>query len=145
MLPRDPARPAPLGVQGWITDASAASLLRQAGLDLTALRAQAATRTFRPVPTGITLDLHFRNGVEHLASENVVGVVRGRDPKLNKEYVALSAHWDHHGIGPGDVVEQDFRVAGGRQPSDVDDVLDTDRHTGECGQRIAFADQLVNG
>jgi Zn-dependent M28 family amino/carboxypeptidase len=100
MLPRDPARPAPLGVQGWITDASAASLLKQAGFDLAALRAQAATRTFRPVPTGIMLDLRFRNGVEHLASENVVGVVRGRDPKLNKEYVALSAHWDHHGIGP---------------------------------------------
>jgi Zn-dependent M28 family amino/carboxypeptidase len=100
MLPRDPKRPAPLGVQGWITDESAASLLRQAGLDLATLRARAASRAFRPVATGITVDMSFRNTVQHLASENVVGVVRGRDPKLNKEYVALTAHWDHHGIGP---------------------------------------------
>ena len=100
MLPRDPSLPAPLGVRGWITDERAAALLRDAGLDLAALRAQAATRSFRPVPTGITLDLHFTNTVQHLASENVVGVVRGRDAALRKQYVALSAHWDHHGIGP---------------------------------------------
>src|SRR3954466_15734430 len=52
MLPRDPSLPAPLGVRGWITDARAAGLLRDAGLDLAALRAQAATRAFKPVPTG---------------------------------------------------------------------------------------------
>jgi Zn-dependent M28 family amino/carboxypeptidase len=100
MLPRDPKLPPPLGVQGWITDSSAADLLRSAGLDLAALREQASTREFRPVATGITLDLQFRNTVQHLTSENVVGVVRGRDPRLAKEYVAFSAHWDHHGIGP---------------------------------------------
>jgi Zn-dependent M28 family amino/carboxypeptidase len=99
MLPRDPSLPAPLGVRGWITDDRAAGLLRDAGLDLAALRAQAATRGFRPVPTGITLDLRFTNAVQHLASENVVGVVRGRDAMLRKQYVALSAHWDHLGIG----------------------------------------------
>jgi Zn-dependent M28 family amino/carboxypeptidase len=100
MLPRDPSLPAALGVRGWITDDRAAALLRDAGLDLAELRTRAATRAFRPVPTGITLDLHFTNAVEHLASENVVGVVRGRDPAMRKQYVALSAHWDHHGIGP---------------------------------------------
>ena len=100
MLPRDPKVPEPLGVHGWITDERAAALLRPAGLDLAALRTQAARRDFRPVPTGITVDLHFRNTVQHLRSENVVGVVRGRDAKLGTQYVALSAHWDHHGIGP---------------------------------------------
>ena len=100
MLPRDPKLPAPLGVRGWITDSAATALLRQAGLDLEALRAQAASRAFRPVPTGITVDLSFRNKVEHLQSENVVGVVRGRDPSMSKQYVAFSAHWDHLGIGP---------------------------------------------
>jgi len=100
MLPRDARLSEPLGVRGWITDERAAALLQPAGLDLAALRAQAATREFRPVPTGITVDLRFANTVQHLRSENVVGVVRGRDPKLGKEYVALSAHWDHHGIGP---------------------------------------------
>jgi Zn-dependent M28 family amino/carboxypeptidase len=100
MLPRDPKLPAPLGVRGWITDSAAKALLRQAGLDLAALRAQAATRAFRPIATGITLDMSLRNDVQHLRSENVVGVVRGGDPGRSREYVAFSAHWDHLGIGP---------------------------------------------
>ncbi len=100
MLPRDASLPAPLGFRGWITDASAAGLLRGAGLDLADLRRRAGTRGFRPVPTGITLDVSFRNRVEHLKSENVVGVVRGADPALSAEHVAFTAHWDHLGIGP---------------------------------------------
>jgi Zn-dependent M28 family amino/carboxypeptidase len=89
-----------LGVRGWITDSAATSLLARAGLDLAALRVQSASRSFRPVPTGITLDMHFRNSVQHLRSENVVGLVRGKDKVLDKQYVAYSAHWDHLGIGP---------------------------------------------
>lgn len=99
MLPRDPALPAPLGVRGWITDERATALLRDAGLDLATLRAQAATRAFRPVATGIAIDLRFGNSVRHLTSENVVGVVRGRSGALARQHVALSAHWDHLGIG----------------------------------------------
>jgi Zn-dependent M28 family amino/carboxypeptidase len=100
MLPRPAAAPAPLGVRGWITDSAATSLLRQAGLDLTQLRARAARRDFRPVATGITLDMVFRSAVRRLQSENVIGVVPGSDPQLKNEYVLLSAHWDHLGIGP---------------------------------------------
>jgi len=99
LLPRDPKLPPPVGVRGWITDSAATALLRQAGLDMAALRAQAATRDFRPVPTGITMDLGLESTVRRVASENVVGVVRGRDPQLSKQYVALTAHWDHLGIG----------------------------------------------
>ncbi|HWE43993.1 MAG TPA: M28 family peptidase [Gemmatimonadaceae bacterium] len=100
MLPRDASRPAPLGIQGWIRDTVAASLLSRAGLDLAALTAQAASRDFKPVPTGITIDASFRNDVAHMQSQNVVGVLAGRDAKLKNEYVAFSAHWDHLGIGP---------------------------------------------
>ena len=32
-------------------------------------------------------------------SDNVIGVLRGTDPKLRSEYVAVSAHLDHLGIG----------------------------------------------
>ena len=32
-------------------------------------------------------------------SENIVGVLPGSDPKLKKEYVVVSAHLDHLGIG----------------------------------------------
>jgi Zn-dependent M28 family amino/carboxypeptidase len=99
LLPRDPKLPPPLGVRGWITDSAATALLRQAGLDMANLRAQAATREFRPIATGITMDLGLESTVARTTSENVVGIVRGRDPKLAREYVALTAHWDHLGIG----------------------------------------------
>ena len=100
MLPRDPALPPPLGVRGWITDSAATALLARAGLDLAALSAQAETRDFTPVHTGIQMDLSFANRVAHLESENVVGAVRGSDAKLRSQYVVFSAHWDHLGIGP---------------------------------------------
>ncbi|MDB4948476.1 MAG: peptidase [Gemmatimonadetes bacterium] len=102
LLPRGASAPAPLAFRGWITDSAATSLLRQAGLDLAQLRQRAATRGFRPVPTGITLGVGFRSRVEHLQSENVVGMLPGGDPALRDEYVAYSAHWDHLGIGPKD-------------------------------------------
>ena len=100
MAPRAVNAPAPLGVRGWITDSAVTFLLRQAGLDLAELRARATQRDFRPVPTGITLDMSFRNTVSNLRSDNVVGLVRGSDPELRDEYVVFSAHWDHFGIGP---------------------------------------------
>jgi len=100
MVPRGAGLPAPLGVRGWITDSAAAALLSQAGLDLAELRRRAESRDFQPVATGIQLSASFSNTVQHLESENVVGVVRGADPALRDEYVAFSGHWDHLGIGP---------------------------------------------
>jgi Zn-dependent M28 family amino/carboxypeptidase len=100
MLPRDPKLPAPLRFRGWITDSAASSLLQGAGLDLAELRRRAESRSFRPVPTGVTVDVNFTSRVEHLHSDNVVGILRGHDPELRDEYVAFSAHWDHLGIGP---------------------------------------------
>jgi hypothetical protein len=35
----------------------------------------------------------------HVKSENVAGVLPGSDPELRKEYVVISAHLDHVGIG----------------------------------------------
>jgi len=35
----------------------------------------------------------------HVDSPNVVGIVRGSDPKLRDEYVVVSAHLDHLGVG----------------------------------------------
>ena len=100
LLPRDPSLPAPIGVRGWITDSAATALLARAGLNMADLRKRAESRDFRPVPTGVVIDATMRNSVQHMASNNVVGVVRGIDPKVRDEYVAYSAHWDHFGIGP---------------------------------------------
>jgi Zn-dependent M28 family amino/carboxypeptidase len=100
LLERPASAPPPLAVRGWIQHDAAAALLRQAGLDLDQLMKQADTRAFKPVPTGITLDMSVTNTVSHLQSENVIGVVPGSDPTLAKQYVLYSAHWDHLGIGP---------------------------------------------
>ncbi len=100
MLPRPANAPAPLSVRGWIKDTVAAALLAQAGLDLAQLRTRAESREFRPVNTGITLDIAFSNTVQHLESENVLAQLKGKDPKGASEFVVLSAHWDHLGLGP---------------------------------------------
>src|SRR5437016_13893842 len=100
LLPRDPSLPAPIGVRGWITDSAATALLAQAGLNISELRRKAESRDFRPVSTGIIIDASMQNSLQHMAANNVVGVVRGIDPRLRDEYVAYSAHWDHFGIGP---------------------------------------------
>ena len=100
LLPRAANDPAPIGVRGWIQNDVAASLLKQAGLDLETLRKRADSRDFKPVTTGITLDMSFTNSVAHMQSNNVVGIVPGSDATLRNQYVAYSAHWDHFGIGP---------------------------------------------
>src|SRR5689334_880887 len=100
LLPRPASAPAPLGVRGWITDSAATALLAQAGLNMATLRKQAESRDFRPVNTGIIIDASMQNSLQHLSANNVVGIVRGIDPKVRDEYVAYSAHWDHLGIGP---------------------------------------------
>jgi Zn-dependent M28 family amino/carboxypeptidase len=100
LLPRDPSLPAPIGVRGWITDSAATALLAQAGLNLSQLRKQAESRDFRPVSTGIVIDESMKNSLQHMAANNVIGLVRGIDPKVRDEYVVYSAHWDHFGIGP---------------------------------------------
>ncbi len=100
MLARDSGAPPPLAVRGWITDSAATALLAQAGLDLARLRTQAAARDFHPVSTGITLDVTMPSRVEHVQSDNVVGVVHGRDSAVAQQCVVFTAHWDHLGIGP---------------------------------------------
>src|SRR3954467_14907145 len=92
LLPRPAASPAPIGVRGWITDSAATALLAQAGLNMTQLRKQAESRDFRPVSTGIIIDATMKNSLAHLSANNIVGVVRGIDPKVRDEYVAYSAH-----------------------------------------------------
>ncbi|HEX3766277.1 MAG TPA: M28 family peptidase [Kofleriaceae bacterium] len=47
-----------------------------------------------------TAQLHIRSTLRDLAARNVVGVLRGSDPRLADELVLYTAHSDHLGIGP---------------------------------------------
>ncbi len=88
-----------LAIEGWITSDQARKLFAMAGQDFDALKKQAATRTFKPVPFGVTASMTLRNTIRTIDSRNVAGVLEGSDPALKNEYVIYTSHWDHFGIG----------------------------------------------
>jgi hypothetical protein len=48
----------------------------------------------------VSVRANLREEMADVESFNVAGIIRGSDPSLSKEYVVLSAHLDHLGIGP---------------------------------------------
>ena len=90
------SRPA---VQGWISRDATTRLFKMAGLDFEKLKAQAATRDFKPVPLNLTGSISFKQALKTIDSTNVIAKVTGSDPVLKNEYVVYSAHWDHFGVG----------------------------------------------
>ncbi len=99
--PRDDGAP----VIATLSDAGAAKMFAGGALSYAAV--QAAERASRPIPTGaLAGTIRFTATSRHrrAASANIVGVLRGRDPRLAGEYVVLSAHLDHIGMSPADAV-----------------------------------------
>lgn len=47
------------------------------------------------------LSAHIALRQEQFTAYNVVGIIRGTDPRLNKTYVGLGAHYDHSGVHSG--------------------------------------------
>jgi Zn-dependent M28 family amino/carboxypeptidase len=86
-------------IEGWVTLDAAKKILKMAGQDFDALKKQAATREFKPVPLGLKASLAIRNTLRTIDSRNVVAKFEGSDPAHKDEYVVYSAHWDHFGIG----------------------------------------------
>jgi Zn-dependent M28 family amino/carboxypeptidase len=87
-------------IEGWLSLDRSRSLMQLAGQDFDALKAQAATRDFKPVPLGVTASMTIRNKLRTIQSRNVLGKLPGSDPTLKDEYVIYTAHWDHFGKGP---------------------------------------------
>ncbi|MBV9215613.1 MAG: M28 family peptidase [Acidobacteria bacterium] len=99
-IARTPGDKSPfLQFKGWATNEASSAILVQAGLNLDELRAKAARRDFQPVKTGVNVMLDLSSEIKRLNSPNVVGVLKGSDPKMSSEFVVYSAHWDHFGIG----------------------------------------------
>ena len=86
-------------IEGWVTLDAARKILKMAGQDFDALKKQAATRDFKPVPLGLKASLAIRNTLRTIDSRNVVARLDGSDPAHKDEFVVYSAHWDHFGIG----------------------------------------------
>jgi Zn-dependent M28 family amino/carboxypeptidase len=86
-------------IEGWITVEAARKLFAMAGQDFDALKKQALTREFKPVPLGVKASMAVANKLRTIDSRNVVAKLEGSDPALKNEYVVYSAHWDHLGVG----------------------------------------------
>jgi hypothetical protein len=111
--PRPPARPtmmiadpaldtlAGLRLSGNMLPANADVLLAASGHTLAEL--QPLIDAGKPLPA---FDLHETIHVDiaidrdkQVDTQNVVGLLEGSDPKLKKEYIVISAHLDHLGVG----------------------------------------------
>jgi Zn-dependent M28 family amino/carboxypeptidase len=86
-------------IEGWLSLDAAKRLLKMAGQDFEALKKQALTRDFKPVPLGLKASLAIKNTMRTIESRNVLAKLEGSDPVLNNQYVVYTAHWDHFGIG----------------------------------------------
>ena len=85
-------------IEGWVTLDAAKAILKMGGQDFDALKKQALTRDFRPVPLDLKASIAIKNTMRTLDSKNVLAKVEGSDPRLRDEYVVYTAHWDHLGV-----------------------------------------------
>src|SRR5687768_8533951 len=68
-----------LDLKSWVTNDTAAKILRSARLDLDDLRSKARVRGFKPVNTGLKVKLNLKSEIQTSDSPNVVGIVKGSD------------------------------------------------------------------
>jgi Zn-dependent M28 family amino/carboxypeptidase len=85
----------------YLTQDAARRLFTAAGLDLQRLWAGAEAASFHPVPLpGVTATAGLPiETVDAARAPNVVAMIPGSDPRLRNEYVVISAHMDHVGVG----------------------------------------------
>jgi Zn-dependent M28 family amino/carboxypeptidase len=87
---------------GWLSWDGSRALAALGGHDLEALIAAARSRDFKPVSLGVTTSLELSVAMTTKSTANVAGILRGGDPELGGDMLALSAHHDHFGIGEPD-------------------------------------------
>src|SRR5215207_9930247 len=78
-----------VAVEGWITLDQAKALMTRAGQDFDRLKAQAATRAFKPVPLGLKASMTIHNTLRRVESQNVVARLEGSDPAVKDEHVVF--------------------------------------------------------
>ena len=106
-----------IALQGWLSQDAAARLFAREGLDLSKLRAQARTASFRPVTLQARFSADLPVTVERIDSANVLARIPGRTRP--DESVMFAAHWDAYGEGPPDAQGRTLR------PGANDDALGT--------------------
>jgi Zn-dependent M28 family amino/carboxypeptidase len=85
-------------------------------------------------PLAGTLRVHAALKIDTVDSMNVIGIYEGSDPRLKQEYVVMSAHLDHVGVGrpiDGDSIYNGAMDDG----SGVASVIEIARHIAASGAR----------
>jgi len=110
----------------WTTEEAARRIFEHAGHDIDALREQARSRDFRPVPLGVTTSIEFDVTLNPGSpTANVLGLLPGRDPDLRDELIVYTAHHDHLGIGEPDATGDRIYNGAADNASGVASVLAT--------------------
>jgi Zn-dependent M28 family amino/carboxypeptidase len=89
-----------LAFMGWVTGAAGDRILALAGKERAALRAEAETRDFHPVPLGVTVQVRQAPSFRQVEVANVVGLLKSPRKEAEGRYVVISAHFDHMGTVP---------------------------------------------
>jgi Zn-dependent M28 family amino/carboxypeptidase len=98
-----PNLPAPgIKATAYVHGAAADALFAGSGTTAARILATAAKKGGRPRGLALKPSVTFVQSsiVTTTKSANVVGVLPGSDPTLNREYVLLTAHLDHNGVDP---------------------------------------------
>ncbi len=74
-------------------------IFKQNGLNLKETHKNMEKGTFSPFALKSTLEVQYTSDEKSVNCKNIVALLPGSDPELSKEYLILSAHLDHLGIG----------------------------------------------
>lgn len=95
----DPARISTLYTNSaFITPEVAAAMLGSKASKMEKAHADLLQKgSFKPIKFKAKLELRMDKDVQRLEGSNVIGFIEGSDEKLKKEYVIITAHYDHLG------------------------------------------------
>ena len=114
-----------IALQGWLSGEAATKLFAAEGMDLTALRLQARSAAFKPVPLKARFTAKLPVTVERIESANVLAKIPGKVKP--DESVQFSAHWDAYGEGPPDALGKTIRPGANDDALGVAGVLELAR------------------
>lgn len=83
---------------GWITEEACTKIFEYNNFDFNKIKEEAASNAFKAFSLNTQLNLTIKNRLKYDISNNVVGVIEGKE--RNDECIVYTAHWDHFGIGP---------------------------------------------
>jgi hypothetical protein len=86
-------------LSGRLGPEGAKKLFRGGRIPIEQVRAAVAEDRPEPFELPVTLSAHTASRHSAIESSNVVAILPGSDPELKNEYVVLSAHLDHLGVG----------------------------------------------